>query len=79
MKFDQYEEDYLEVKKNDSAVCSRCGGFKVKPDNIWFDEQGYGYSTKLTQCPHCGKIVILKHIEDYGLNVNSDRRFYDYE
>ena len=61
----------------DSAVCSSCGGFKVKPENIWFDEQGYGYSTKLTKCPHCGKIIILGYKEDYGFSkMNYDRRYF---
>ncbi len=63
---------------NDSAVCSSCGGFKVQPESIWFDEQGLGYSTRLTKCPYCGKIIILGYIEDYGLDVNSDSRVYEY-
>ena len=44
---DRNSEDVLEVK-SESAVCNKCGGFKVQPENIWFDERGTGYSTKLT-------------------------------
>lgn len=70
----QYEKN-----DNDSAVCSSCGEFQVRPESIWFDESGYGYSTKLTRCPYCGKIIIVKYIEDYGMDVNMDWRFYHYE
>lgn len=73
---DRNSEDVLEVK-SESAVCNKCGGFKVQPENIWFDERGTGYSTRLTKCPHCGKVVILGYKEDYGFSkMNTDRRLY---
>ena len=73
---DRNGEDILEVK-SESATCNKCGGFKVKPENIWFDEKGYGYSTRLTKCPHCGRVVILGYKEDYGFSkINTDRRWY---
>lgn len=75
---EEYEQSYFSWL-SDNAICSSCGEFEVKPDNVWFDDSGYGYSTRLTKCPHCGKIVILKHIEDYGLDVNFDNRFYSYK
>ena len=32
---------------------------------------------KFYKCPHCGKVVILKHDEDYGFSkMNTDRRLY---
>lgn len=74
---DSYEDDYVEKLSYD-AICRSCGIIHIQPENIWFDEQGYGYSTKLTKCPHCGKIIILGYIEDYGLDVNIDERFYRY-
>ena len=65
------------TQDKNGATCNSCGGFKIQPENVWFDEKGFGYSTKLTRCPHCGKIVILKHIEDYGFSkMNIDRRLY---
>ena len=74
---DSYETMYFEQTKKNSATCKSCGGFKVQPENVWFDEKGFGYSTKLTKCPHCNKIIILKHIEDYNFNkLNTDRRLY---
>ena len=71
------DENYLN-ELSDSAICSSCGGFKVQPENVWFDEKGYGYSTKLTRCPYCGKIIILGHLEDYGFSMmNYDSRLYE--
>lgn len=76
MKTNEQYENYP-GELSDSAICSSCGGFKVQPENIWFDNKGYGYSTKFTRCPHCGQIIILKYFEDYGFNhLNSDSRYY---
>lgn len=45
--------------------CNSCAAvFNYTANDTWFDEHGYSYSTKLTKCPECGKIVILKYIED---------------
>ena len=60
-----------------SEYCKSCkSSFSFKPDEAWFDEKGFGYSTKLVKCKNCGKIVVVKHMEDKGLDVNLDRRFY---
>lgn len=69
------EDDDHELKQ--SAVCESCGGFKVQPENVWFDEHGYGYATKLTKCPYCNRIIVLKHIEDVGFSkLNTDARYF---
>lgn len=73
---DESNEVTYEAKQN-YGHCSACDlDFVFKPDEQWFDEHGLGYSTKLCRCPYCGKIVILKYIEDHNLDVNSDERFY---
>lgn len=65
------------VETQNFGRCKSCkSDFVYQPENTWFDEHGYGYSTKLTKCPYCKKIVVLKHIEDRGLNVNFDDRYY---
>lgn len=66
------------IKQYEDSICSQCGEIKVQPESIYFDEHGYGYSTRITKCPHCGKIIILEYIQDYGLDVNNDERFYLY-
>ena len=74
---DSYDTMYFEQRNKNGATCNSCGGFKVQPENVWFDEQGFGYSTKLTKCPYCGQVIILQHIEDYGFSkMNTDRRLY---
>ena len=60
-----------------SARCNTCGGFKVQPENVKYDEKGMGYTTRLTHCPYCGKLIILGYIEDPGFSrLNSDRRYF---
>jgi len=60
--------------------CKKCGEeYKLNKGNTWWDESGYGYSAKLTKCPLCGSISYIKVIEDVGLDVNHDERFYEYE
>lgn len=63
------------------CTCKKCKeSFKFVPDECWCDEHGFGYSTKLVKCKHCGCINVVKHIEDYGFsNMNTDYRLYDYK
>ena len=57
--------------------CKKCKTiFSYSPEDVWWDENGTGYSTKLTKCPECGCINIIQYNEDYGLDVNNDRRFF---
>ena len=73
-------DEVYEVKQDSGQNCGHCksceSNFVFKPDETWFDEHGTGYSTKLCRCPYCNKIVALRYIEDYGLDVNSDERYY---
>jgi len=75
-------EDYKQCEENSEqnyCVCKSCDSYFVfTPDKIKWDEQGYGYSTKLVICPECGCVNVIKYIEDNGLNVNFDDRYYDY-
>ena len=41
--------------------------FVYKPEDTWFDDKGYGYSTKLCKCKYCGQINIIKHFEDRAI------------
>lgn len=57
--------------------CKKCKTtFSYKPEDTWWDEKGYGYSTKLCRCPECGCINVIKHDQDVGLDINSDSRYY---
>lgn len=60
-------------------ICSKCKQeFQYNETDCFWDNKGYGYSTKLVKCPECGQIQIIKYIEDASLDVNNDERFYIY-
>ena len=76
---EQYEDDFSRTQNY--YICKKCNeSFIYKPDeDIWWDEHGFGYSTKLVKCKHCGCINVIKNNEDYGFsNMNIDTRLYDY-
>ena len=57
--------------------CKKCKTlFSYSPEDVWWDDHGTGYSTKLVRCSECGCINVIQHNEDYGLDVNSDKRFF---
>lgn len=58
--------------------CKKCKE-KLDSSYAYWDESGYGYSAKIIKCPKCGAIQYLKVIEDRCLDVNNDKRFYEYE
>ena len=72
-----YQKD---LKEKYYETCSTCDdSFYYTEDDIWFDEHGFGFSTKLVKCPHCGTIKIIKYYEDENLDINNDERFYNYK
>ena len=49
----------------DKILCNGCNQLiEQNNKNIFFDNHGYGYSTKLIRCEHCGKINIVKYFID---------------
>ena len=73
---EQYEEEF--VRRQNQSTCKKCNSsFIFKSDECWWDDHGYSYSTKLTRCPHCNSIVVVKNVEDYGFSkLNSDKRYF---
>ena len=58
-------------------ICKKCG-FKwwaIKEEEYW-DENGYGYSTKLCNCPSCNTPKVIKYYEDCSLDINTDTRWF---
>lgn len=43
------------------------------------DYSGGTYITYLARCPECGKVRIIKFEEDKHLNLNFDKRYYEYK
>lgn len=65
--------------KQNNKTCSKCKEhFVFNPEDCFWDDKGFGYSTKLVRCPYCNSINVVKHIEDSSLDVNNDDRFYSY-
>lgn len=59
-------------------VCIQCGKkISVDKNDGWWNDSGYGYSTKLTKCPDCGQLNIVKYQIDDGFDVNKDERWYE--
>lgn len=57
--------------------CRKCSDeFEYSNNETFWDESGSCYSTKLVKCPNCGQINIIKYVEDRGLDVNNDPRYY---
>lgn len=49
-------------------VCKKCGEIiELDSDNTFWDETGYGYSTKLTKCDKCNTYNVIKYEFDSWL------------
>lgn len=52
--------------------CIQCGSVdEYSDENFWWDDHGYGYSTKLVRC-NCGQINIVKYQVDKWLFEQED-------
>lgn len=59
-----------------SRLCTSCKKrFAYKQTDAIFDENGYGYSTKLVKCKHCGRLNVIRYFEDDSMKLNNDRSF----
>ena len=69
----------LEERKSNILKCSGCHNtMEYSEDETWIDDKGSGYSTKLIRCGCCQKINLIKYFIDENMNLNNDKRFYDY-
>lgn len=69
-----------ENNSNYIEICPTCNeSFYYSEEETWFDDKSCGYSVKLVKCPHCGGISRIKYYEDSNLDVNNDKRFYEYK
>ena len=45
--------------------CKKCAqAFEYSPKDAIWDDNGYGYSTKLVRCKHCQTLNVIKILED---------------
>ena len=70
------------IKKNQALehTCVKCDSkIKYLRKDTYFDETGYGYSTRLLTCPYCNTPNVLRYYEDRAMKLNRDSRFYNYK
>lgn len=60
-------------------ICTKCDNISdYGPEDVHWDYSGYGYDTKYSICPNCGRINIIKYIIDENMDINNDLRYYTY-
>lgn len=66
----------MEDIKEYSKTCMKCSdGFSYTEEDAKWHECST-YSVKVVKCPHCKAVNVLRYIEDSGLHVNTDERYY---
>lgn len=55
----------------------KCKDCKAEMEYV-LDYSGGTYITKLMICPACGRLQIIGYEEDEHLNINFDKRYYEY-
>lgn len=69
----------MEQKIRSSKQCNKCkSSFSFTSNDVFWDDHGTGYSTKLCKCTKCGCVNVVEYSLDYGMDVNRDKRFYKY-
>lgn len=62
---------------NHKTRCIQCNAEYESTDELtYWDESGSNYSTKLSKCPCCGQLNIVKYRVDSGYDLNNDERWY---
>lgn len=60
------------MKNKNITECKKCKSvIRFKQEDTFWDESGYGYSTKLVKCPHCQNCIILGYESDNWLKEHS--------
>ena len=61
-----------------TVICKNCGcNFEPDEDKVKWMEWG-SYSEKITTCPECDKVVVIKQENAQGLFINFERKYYSY-
>jgi hypothetical protein len=69
--------ELIRSSKHDKK-CRKCNSkFTYTSEDTWWDYSVFT-NTKLVKCPDCGCVQAVKYEEGFGLDVNSDSRFYEY-
>ena len=69
-----YEDEFSDVKNY--CACKKCHeSFVFRPDEAHWVEQGM-YSEKVTKCPYCGCINVVRYQDGFNQNPNLDSRYF---
>lgn len=73
-----FKQPIIAEDRTDKTVCRRCKKIiTYTTDNV----QTYyhiGYDTQTIVCPYCKRVHILGYREQFGFDVNNDKRYYLY-
>lgn len=67
------------MKSNETiknVFCKSCNDYVEYKDKDCSFREYSTYSVKLLPCPKCGKMIVVRTIEDKALYVNTDARYY---
>lgn len=56
------------------CTCNKCHSL-FKPDKYEWVEHGT-YSSKITKCPKCGCVNVVKYQDGFNQNPNFDKRYF---
>ena len=69
-------QDVVPEDKKNNCTCKKCHtNFIFKPDECSWFEQGM-YSEKVTKCPECGCINVVKYVDGFNQNPNWNKRYF---
>lgn len=66
--------NYDDESAHTACKCKKCSLY-FQPEKIWWVEQGM-YSEKVTKCPHCECINVIKYQDGFNQNPNWDDRYF---
>lgn len=70
-------EDYDARSIQNNCTCKKCDSYFVfKPDETFWIEHST-YSEKVTKCPDCGCINVIRYQDGFNQNPNFDNRYYE--
>lgn len=50
---------------NKFVMCPKCGlPVDYQKESVYWNEGGYGYSTKLVDCDRCNVPIVIEYVED---------------
>lgn len=69
-------QDEIPEDQKHNCTCKKCkSNFVFKSDECRWVEWGM-YSEKITNCPNCGCFSVVKYVDGFNQNPNTNSRYY---